>query len=108
MGSVIDKVVEKFHEKFYPEVKVAYIGSGEETYAFIFSGPFCLSCGVYDYFEDFAIILSEYLGKEYRPIETNKVEEADMWIVIFGPANKNNDSGIKKSIEKNLFILLHD
>lgn len=105
MSSVIGKAVEKFHEKFYPEVKVTYVGSGEEIYAFIFSGPFCLSCGVYDYFEDFAIILSEYLGKEYRPIEINKVEKVDMWIVIFGPTNKNNDFEIKKSSEKNLFFI---
>ncbi|MEX0569583.1 MAG: hypothetical protein Q6363_010600 [Candidatus Njordarchaeota archaeon] len=86
--SIIKKVVEKFHEKFYPEVKVAYVGSGHKSHAFIFSGPFCASCGLYDYFDDFAIMLSEHLGEKYVPTEIDKVDGEDMWVVIFEAIDK--------------------
>jgi len=81
----INKAIEKFHEKYYPEGIVEFIGESEDgKIAFEFSGHMCLTCGVEDYFEDFRIILSNVFGEEIKIYKKFPADEENtVWIVIY-------------------------
>ncbi len=83
----IENAINIFHEKFYPEAIVEFVGSSEEAkLAFIFTGHMCLTCGVEDYFEDFRVILNEALGEEYVKVKQVPLdEEHTAWLIIYAP-----------------------
>lgn len=100
----IDRVISDFHERFYPEVIVSYIGQGDNgKLAFKFEGHFCLTCGLHDYFDDFVDILSQHLGDRYAVFDKLELDEGySGWIVVFAPAKMIKE----KSNEKLKFIVL--
>ena len=83
----INNAVEKFHDKFYPEGIVEFLGSSEDgKLAFEFSGHMCLTCGVEDYFEDFREILTREMGEEYIIYKKEPLDdEHTAWVVIYAP-----------------------
>ena len=87
LRELVDKAINNFHEKFYPEAIVEFVGGSEEgKLAFTFTGHMCLTCGVEDYFEDFRAILSEVLGKEYVKVKQVPLDdEHTAWLIIYAP-----------------------
>ena len=85
LKDLVSKAIEEFHRRFYPEVIVTYVGHSDSgSLAFEFTGHFCLTCGLHDYFDDFAEILSRYLGKKYVPSDKLPLNHGyEGWIVIF-------------------------
>ncbi len=83
----VETAVGIFHEKFYPEAIVEFVGGNKEgKLAFIFTGHMCLTCGVEDYFEDFRNILSEVLSKVYVKVKQVPLdEEHTAWLIIYAP-----------------------
>ncbi|NIP40038.1 MAG: hypothetical protein GTN39_00810 [Candidatus Aenigmarchaeota archaeon] len=55
----IEKSVEEFNKYRSPEAKAKLISVGKESLEIEFTGSFCETCGFYDYFEDFRLILEE-------------------------------------------------
>jgi len=102
---LIEKAIEDFHLKFYPEVIVEYIGSSKEGYlAFYFTGHFCVSCGLYDFFDDFRDVLQQYLNTEYVVEEYLPINHGYVaWVVIYAPK-----SITRKTIEKKRRFLILD
>ncbi|MEX2688893.1 MAG: hypothetical protein Q6351_001050 [Candidatus Njordarchaeum guaymaensis] len=84
---LIKKAIDDFHNKFFPEVKVSYIGqSKNKDLAFLFRGHFCLTCSVSDYFDDFKIVLNKHLKEEYTVSDKLPLEVGlSGWIVLFSP-----------------------
>ena len=96
----VEKAVEEYHKKFYPEVIVGILDDNPEELKFEFSGHFCYTCGVTDYFDDFAETLSKHLGKKYMVVKKEKIgeEENVTWLVLYAPeknVEKKEEGGTK-------------
>ena len=52
---IILKIIEEYNRLRSPEATAKFIKKQNEKILINFSGPFCTSCGVIDYFEDFVI-----------------------------------------------------
>jgi hypothetical protein len=52
LKSVIKKAIDEYNAYRSPEVIAKLIEINEENITVEFKGPFCKSCGIYDYFED--------------------------------------------------------
>ncbi|MHA1616250.1 MAG: hypothetical protein ACTSX9_02970 [Candidatus Njordarchaeales archaeon] len=61
---IVKKAINEFHARFYPEVRVEFVGKGKDNVALLFTGHFCLTCGLHDYFEDFREVLSKLVNRE--------------------------------------------
>ncbi|MEM5790732.1 MAG: hypothetical protein QXP77_01645 [Candidatus Aenigmatarchaeota archaeon] len=59
MKEKIKKGIEEFNKLRAPETNAKLISFKNKILEVKFSGPFCLSCGVNDYFEDLKIFLEE-------------------------------------------------
>ena len=76
----IVKAIDEFNKYRAPEAKARLISQGENSFKIEFTGSFCRTCGFYDYFDDYRILLQE------TRIETKirEIEEIDEGaIVIF-------------------------
>lgn len=49
------KIIKEYNKLRSPEATAKFIKKKNEKILINFSGPFCASCGVIDYFEDFVI-----------------------------------------------------
>jgi hypothetical protein len=67
----IVKAVNEFNKYRAPEAEAKYLSLNEESFEIEFTGPFCRSCGFYDYFDDFKIFLEELGSKA----DISKIEE---------------------------------
>ncbi len=56
----LKEAIDKFNYFREPEAKAELISFNENEAIVKFSGPFCVTCGIYDYFED---ILSDFDGE---------------------------------------------
>ena len=89
---LIKKAIKEFHSKFYPEVVVEYIGQRENKIAFKLTGHYCLTCGMQDYFEDFAEILSNILGIRFYIEDKYPLNHGYAgWIVIYSTDKKQEE-----------------
>jgi len=66
-----EAAVEEFNKYRSPEAVARLIEFDERHVKIELSGPFCRSCGLYDYFDDLKIELEEKIG---GPIEISKIE----------------------------------
>jgi hypothetical protein len=76
----ISRAVERYNHYRSPEVKAKLIKAGEGGFTVDFEGPFCKSCGIYDYFKDLIYelnnvseIQAEITGFENTESETVRV-----------------------------------
>jgi len=74
----IAKAIEEFNKYRAPEAKATLISLGKESFKIEFTGSFCLTCGFYDYFDDYRIFLQE-VGLES---EVAGIEEIDEGAVV--------------------------
>lgn len=80
MKEKIEKGIEEFNRLRAPEANAKLIYFRNKILKVKFSGPFCLSCSVYDYFEDLRIFLEEQkIKSEIKSIE----EVGDGFLVEF-------------------------
>ncbi|MEM2211682.1 MAG: hypothetical protein QXK35_07785 [Nitrososphaerales archaeon] len=65
MKSLKDAIIEainEYNEYRSPEANAKLIKMGKKEFILEFVGPFCESCGVYDYFEDFIYELKKLIN----------------------------------------------
>ncbi len=80
MKNRIKRGIEEFNKLRAPEASAKLISFKNKILKVKFTGPFCFSCGVYDYFEDLKIFLEEQKVK----VEIKSIEEAkDGFLVDF-------------------------
>ena len=58
----INDAIKVYNDFRVPEVKAKLISSDRKSVHVEFTGSFCESCGFYDYFDDFIILLEDDFG----------------------------------------------
>ena len=79
----VEAAVEEFNRYRSPEAVAKIVEVNEDQATIEFSGPFCVSCGVEDYFDDLRIELEKNIGGK---IEIAKIEggaEVESYVVTF-------------------------
>ena len=59
MKDRIEKGIKEFNNLRAPEANASLISFRGKILKVKFTGPFCLGCGIYDYFEDLKVFLEE-------------------------------------------------
>ncbi|NIO21344.1 MAG: hypothetical protein GTN76_11560 [Candidatus Aenigmarchaeota archaeon] len=80
----IEKAIEEFNKYRSPEATVKLISTGKRSFFTEFTGPFCKTCGFYDYFEDFRLILEEKGLKTKTGKIKEKGEGAEVMFIVTG------------------------
>ncbi len=68
LAEAVEKGVKEYNARFSPEANVLLSGVWGSRFSLVFHGVFCISCGLFDYFYDFSIILEE-LGVKSEPVD---------------------------------------
>ncbi len=58
--SIVNRAINDYNMYRIPEVKASLIGLDENLLKINFEGSYCLTCGFYDYFDDFKLTLEEF------------------------------------------------
>lgn len=72
LNDLVLKAIEVFNRYRSPEATAKLVGVEKDGFIIEFEGPFCLSCGVRDYFEDFIYEL-ENVSRSFR-VEVKETE----------------------------------
>ena len=75
MKNTIKDAVKLYNDFRAPEVKAKLISSDGKTVHVEFTGSFCESCGFYDYFDDFIILLEDDFGLKTKIKEIKDLPE---------------------------------
>ncbi|MEL9990874.1 MAG: hypothetical protein QXP98_10290 [Thermoproteus sp.] len=78
------RALSKFRELFGAEAEVELLEVGPELVRARFGGNMCYTCGTYDYFEDFAYILSDESGEEWIVASYQQLDGGE-YLVEFKP-----------------------
>lgn len=79
-----ERAAARFKELFGAEAEVEILEAGRELVRARFGGNMCYTCGTYDYFEDFAYMLSDEAGEEWAVAGYEQLETGD-YVVEFKP-----------------------
>lgn len=75
MGS-LGRVIEEFNRLHGSEARARILKADKDEVIVEFSGSFCATCGLYDYFEDVKWEAMEF-GLKMEPVEVLEAEEDD-------------------------------
>ncbi len=78
----IELGINKFNRYRSPEAIAKLVNVRSNEIRVKISGPFCISCGLYDYFDDLRIELKESIGSNLE-IRDVKEETKDSFLVCF-------------------------
>jgi hypothetical protein len=78
----VEAAVEEFNRYRSPEA-VAKIEVNENQVMIEFSRPFCVSCGIEDYFDDLRIELEKNIGEKIMITKIEGGAEAEGYVVTF-------------------------
>ena len=100
--NIIKKIISDFNNDYYPEVIVSFIGENDKgDLAFLFEGHFCLTCGMQDYFIDFANRLSKFLGENFIVLDKYPINEGyDGWIILY------TNREVEERVDSGKFLIL--
>jgi hypothetical protein len=59
LRNILENAVTEYNKYHSPEVKAKLVSLNEKTFIIEFKGSFCQTCGFYDYFDDYKILLGE-------------------------------------------------
>jgi len=74
----IAEAIREFNKYRVPEAEARLVSLDEQSFKIRFTGSFCSTCGFYDYFDDYKILLQEVGLK----IDITEVEEIDDGAVV--------------------------
>ena len=78
VNKTIEKVVKEYNKYRSPEALARVISVDGKSFKIEFIGPFCRSCGLYDYFDDFKLLLEDVGLKS----KIGKIKEIDEGAVV--------------------------
>ncbi|NCN38966.1 MAG: hypothetical protein COY38_03375 [Candidatus Aenigmarchaeota archaeon CG_4_10_14_0_8_um_filter_37_24] len=78
MKNKINKCLQEFNKYMSPEATAKLISVRKNSFTMNFSGHFCETCGFYDYFDDFKILLEKLELK----VKISKVEEKEQGALV--------------------------
>lgn len=73
--SMLEKVIAEYNRYRSPEAVAKIIRVEKDKFEIEFGGPFCLSCGVQDYFEDLIYDLERMEGLMVSISKIKQIEE---------------------------------
>lgn len=73
MGKVIAEVIEEYNKYRLPEATAKLVSMDAKFLKIEFTGPYCTTCGFYEYFEDFVYVLEDFGIKS----QIDEVEETE-------------------------------
>jgi len=73
MKKTVNEAIEEYNKYRIPEVKAKLIFIDEASFHVEFKGSFCESCGFYDYFDDFSILLEDDYRLKTKIKEINEI-----------------------------------
>ncbi len=82
MQSHINEVIEEFNKYRGSEIQAELISADNNMITIKFSGSFCYTCGLIDYFEDFQILLEDITKLKFK-IESYRQLDVDSYIVDY-------------------------
>jgi len=56
---ILGNRINEYNRYRSPEANARLVSIGKRSFEIEFSGTFCYTCGIYDYFDDFRILLEE-------------------------------------------------
>ena len=74
LTQALERAIEEYNRYHSPEAHAQLLSAEGATFRVAFSGYFCHTCGVYDYFEDLQVILKDW-GLETRILEVEETPE---------------------------------
>ncbi len=83
LREVLEEVSREYNKRFSPEANATLIGiwvHGHLRFSVLFYGILCISCGLYDYFDDFALLAREF-GIKAKP--TSYTSFGNSFVVYF-------------------------
>jgi len=103
LENIVEKAIAEFHEKFYPEVVIKFIGMSEEGRIALYFLKHCyLTCGMYDYLEDFLGILNRYVKEKFVIEDKKQINMGyDGFVAVLAPRDI-----ARPSEERTQFIIL--
>jgi len=75
---ILGNQINEYNRYRSPEANARLVSIGKRSFEFEFSGTFCYTCGLYDYFDDLKILL-EKVGLKTK---ISKVGETDEGFVV--------------------------
>ena len=57
LARILEEAIAEYNKYHAPEAVASLIEVHEKSFLVKFSGPFCYTCGFYDYFDDFKYVL---------------------------------------------------
>jgi hypothetical protein len=76
--SIVDQAIKEYNKYRVPEVKASLLEFRGDLLRVSFEGSYCLTCGFYDYFDDFKITLED-LGLK---TDITNIEEKDESVTV--------------------------
>ena len=70
----VEKAIGEYNRYRVPEAEARLISFGEKSFEVEFTGYLCCTCGFYDYFDDFKILLEE-IGLRVKIAEIKEIDE---------------------------------
>ncbi len=74
MRNILKNAVREYNKYHSPEATAKLVSMNDESFTIEFTGSFCQTCGFYDYFEDYTVLLKEK-GLEVAIDEINETDE---------------------------------
>jgi len=74
LRKIIKNAIEEYNKYRSPEAKARLISINEMDLKIEFTGTFCHTCGFYDYFDDYKILLEEK-GLKTKITEIEEIDE---------------------------------
>lgn len=59
LRNIIKNAIREYNKYHSPEAKTKLVSMSEKAFKIEFTGSFCHTCGFYDYFDDYKILLEE-------------------------------------------------
>ncbi|MBS7606375.1 MAG: hypothetical protein QW502_00235 [Candidatus Bathyarchaeia archaeon] len=78
LKEIIEDAIEEYNRYRSPEVEARLLSLSNGEIKIEFGGSFCYTCGFYDYFEDYRVILKEMELKA----EISNIEETDEGAIV--------------------------
>lgn len=57
---ILEKAIKEYNKYRSPEATAKLVSINKKSLRIKFTGPYCRSCGFYDYFEDFVYVLKDF------------------------------------------------
>ncbi len=71
---MIEEAIKEYNKYHSPEANAELVALHGKSFEVKFTGSFCVSCGFYDYFDDYTIVLDSK-GLKTEIAEINEIED---------------------------------